>query len=267
MIAIFNGRRLRDDSGYTLVEMLVAIVIAGILGGILMSMLMATQRSAKATTTQDDLNGEARAALNRVSRDLRQAVPTFLASVESPAIESVQDPDGTGHVSGGVTSVTFQADFSGDGCVAGVVSDPLAGAPAGTSCNPAKTVDASAPEVVTYCWDGSAANAQHIYLISGAVVTGTCNPVGGGSAQPLVSGRVSDFTLSYRSNLYRYDSDGNGVTTWSELDAAGSPVGNDNDGLDSLELLNISGVVISLTASNGAASQTYQTQVDLRNMA
>src|SRR6059058_2733267 len=109
MIAFLSRRRRDDQSGFTLVEMLVAIVIAGILGAILMSMLLATSRSTRATTTQDDLNGEVRAALNRVSRDLRQAVPTFSGGAQSPAISAVQNPDGAGHVAGGVTSITFQA--------------------------------------------------------------------------------------------------------------------------------------------------------------
>lgn len=264
-------RRLRrEDSGFTLVEMLVAMIMAAILGSILMSMLLGAQTSTKSTTATDDLNGEARAALNRISRDLRQAVPTYFTdvtgTVESPAITSVQNPDGPGYVSGAPTSITFQADFNGDGCVAGVASDAIVGAPTGTSCNPAVAADATNPEVVTYCWDGSGASQQHIYLIAGAVTAGTCSPVGGGASQPLVSGRISDFSLKYRSNLYRYDTNSDGVTTWYELDAAGSPVGNNNSTLDSMELLNVSGVVINITVANGGHTQTYQTQVDLRNV-
>jgi prepilin-type N-terminal cleavage/methylation domain-containing protein len=276
MISLLVARRSRDDSGYTLAEMLVAIVIAGMLGGILMTMLLAAQRSTKATTTQDDLNGEARAALNRISRDLRQAVPTYLCSsapcspnpagVETPAIVSVQNPDGASHVNGGVTSVTFQADFDGNGCVAGRVSDPITGAPTGTACNPAQAVDTNAPETVTYCWNGSAASKQQVLLIAGTVNAGTCTP-SNGSVLPLVAGRISNFTVSYRSNQYLYDTDHNGVTTWSELDAYGSPAGNDNGVLDTPELDNISGVVLSVTTASSGASQTYQTQVDLRNMA
>lgn len=269
-------RRDGDDGGYTLVEILVAMVIAAILGGILMSMLLAAQRSTKATTTQDDLNGEARAALNRISRDLRQAVPTYLDSpatpavdpVETPPIISVQNPDGAGHVDGAVTSITFQADFNGDGCVAGQASDPLPGAATGTTCTTTSpAVDPNNPEIVTYCWDGAGAAAQHIYLIAGTVQSGSCTPTAAGSpTQPLVSGRISNFQLFYRSNQYRYDANGDGITTWSELDSAGTPVGNANGTLDTIELDNVSSVVITLTAANGSASQSYQTQVDLRNV-
>jgi prepilin-type N-terminal cleavage/methylation domain-containing protein len=278
-----NGRqileRLRqggDDTGYTLVEILVAVVIAGILGGILMTMLLAAQSSTKSTTTADDLNGEARAALNRVSRDLRQAVPTFLDDpstpavdpVETPAIISVQNPDGPNHVDGAVTSVTFQADFNGDGCVAGRASGPLPGAASGTTCTTTSpAVDANNPEIVTYCWDGSGAAAQHLYLISGTVQSNSCTPTAvGAPTQPLVSGKISNFQLFYRSNQYRYDANGDGATTWYELDSAGTPVGNANGSLDTIELDNVSSVLVKLTTATGSASQSYQTQVDLRNV-
>lgn len=267
MIRIVNRLR-RDDRGFTLVEMLVAMIMASILGGIIISMLLGAQRSSKSTTNSDDLNGEARAAINRISRDLRQAVPTFdaVTGVENPAIISVQNPDGTGHVTGAPTSVTFQADFNGDGCISGESSAPIVGAPSGTNCTGPVTVDPNNPEIITYCWDGSAASAQHLYLISGTVSSGSCTPSGGGSAQPLVSGRISDFTLSYRSTLYRYDANGDGITTWYELDQAGSPVGNNDGLLDGPELLNISGVAVNITVANNGVSQSYQTQVDLRNV-
>jgi prepilin-type N-terminal cleavage/methylation domain-containing protein len=264
----FLLRRVRrnDDSGFTLMEMLVAMVISGIMGTVLLAMMFGAQRSTKSTTTADDLNSE---ALNRISRDLRQAVPTYdSAKVETPGIVAVQNPDGSSHVSGGVTSVTLQADFNGDGCVAGRASQPLPGAAAATVCDPALTPDNTAPEIETFCWDGSGSGAQHLYLVPGTVNAGSCTPTDGSvTTKPLVSGRISDFTLKYRSNLYRYDANGDGKTTWSELDQAGSPVGNDNGVLDTPELLGVSSVVVSITTSDGgSATQTYQTQVDLRNM-
>lgn len=262
--AALSARRI-DDRGMTLVELLVAITISVVLGGIVLSMLLAAQTSTKSTTTADDINAEARAALNRISRDLRQAVPTYLSSVETPGVVAVQNPDGTGHVSGAVTSLTMQADFNGDGCVAGRASDPLAGSASGTSCNPAKSVDPSNPEIETFCWDGNGASGGHIYLIAGTVNAGSCTPTSGAS-EPLVSGKITSFTLDFTSSLYRYDANGDGTTTWDELDSAGAPAGNDDGVLDTPELDNISGVTVSLTASNGSQKQSYQTQVDLRNM-
>jgi prepilin-type N-terminal cleavage/methylation domain-containing protein len=262
----------RDDSGFTLVEMLVALIMSAILGSILLAMLLGAQRSTKSTTTTDDLNGEGRTALNRIARDLRQAVPVYdTSSVETPAIVSVQNPDGPGHVDGAVTSVTFDADFNGDGCITGlsVQTQPIVGSTA-TSCLPS-SVDNSNPEVVTYCWYGSGSGSDQIFLIPGTVNPGTnCQPTTF-TGQPLVSGRITDFRLSYRSTQYRYDgacpsTNPDGTIYWYELDCAGSPVGNDNQTLDTPELDYVSSVMINVTVAGGGHTQSYQTQVDLRNV-
>ena len=84
---------------------------------------------------------------------------------------------------------------------------------------------------------------------------------------PILAGQVTSFMLAYRSNQYLYDANGDGITTWSELDQAGPPVGNNDDALDQPEMANIDSVVIDLTvASSGRFSQSYETQVDLRNL-
>lgn len=253
-------RAHREEAGFTLAEMLIAIILSSIVASILLSLTLAAQQSVKTTTNQDDLNAEARVALNRISRDLRQATPYTVLGAITPAITAVQNPDGSGYVPGAVTSLTFDADFNGDGCIAGLASDPLPGSSPATSCNPAKTVDPTNPETVTYCWGGS--SDQHIYLISGTVKSGTCTPSSGGTAEPLLSGQVSNFEVYYRSNLYRYDANGDGITTWSELDAGG-----DNDGvLDQGDLTSINSVVLSMTGSTSGHSQAYQTQIDLRDV-
>lgn len=255
----------RDDAGFTLVELLVALTLSALLGGVVLTVLLGAQDSVRATTAQEDLNAEARTALNRISRDLRQAVPVQTATALIPAISAVQNPDGAGHVTGAVTSLTFQADFTGDGCIAGVASQPLPGALPGTSCDPPPAVDPANPETVTYCWGGSA--DPHVYLVAGQVKPGTCTPASGSVVTPLLSGQITAFELFYRSNRYRYDSDGDGVTTWSELDAAGPPVGNTDGVLDGPELSQVNSVVLALTVSDGAGhAQSYRTQVDLRNV-
>lgn len=255
-------RRLRDarsDSGFTLAEMLVAITLSSIVGAILLGMTLTAQKSVVTTTGQDDLTAEARVALNRISRDLRQATPYTVNGALTPALTAVQNPDGTGHVAGAATSLTFTADFNGDGCIGGVASDPLPGSGPGTVCNPAKPVDPSDPEVVTYCWGG--ASDQHIYIVSGTVKSGGCVP-SSGTSEPLLSGKISDFEFYYRSNTYRFDANGDGITTWHEMDAAG-----DNNGiLDASELRGINSIVLRMTAMSGGHSQSYQTQIDLRDV-
>jgi prepilin-type N-terminal cleavage/methylation domain-containing protein len=232
------------DSGFTLVEMLVSMVILGALGSVFLTTVFGAETSAKGTSSEQDLNEEARLALNRMARELRQA----------DALTSVLNPDGTSYSSSAITAVTFTADFNGDGCIDGVALS------VGAVCT---AYSASNPETLTYCWDPSA-SVRQLYLIPGSLSGSTCHVDG---ALPILAGQVTSFKLSYRSNEYLYDADGDGITTWTELDQAGSPVGNDDGALNSPELSNVDSIVIELNVSaNGQHQQSYATQVDLRNL-
>jgi prepilin-type N-terminal cleavage/methylation domain-containing protein len=238
-----------DDSGFTLVEMLVAIIVLGALGTVFLTTVLGAQTSAKNTSSEQDLNEEARLALNRMARELRQA----------NAITEVRNPDGDSYDSTAITTITFTADFNGDGCIDGVMPSPVP-SPAPT-CGAANVNN---PETLTYCWDPSA-SVRQLYLLPGTLAGNDCS-----SGLPILAGQVTSFKLSYRSNQYLYDSvpaGGDGITTWSELDSAGPPVGNNDGVLDSPELANVDSVVIDLTvSSNGNHAQSYTTQVDLRNL-
>ena len=244
-------RRPREgdgDAGFTLVEMLVAVVVLSSLGVIFMTTVLGAQSSARATTTVHDLNEEARLALNRMARELREATQ----------LKTVLNPDGTAYDSNATTAVTFTADFNGDGCIDGTAPTP-APTPAPT-CQP---YNAGNPETLTYCWDPSA-SVRQLYLIPGTLPGTTCQVSG---ALPILAGQVSSFKLSYRSNQYLYDTSNDGITKWSELDAAGPPVGNNDGVLGQPELPNVDSVVITLRVSaNGQHPQSYDTQVDLRNL-
>ena len=246
MTATLARRARRDDSGFTLIEMLVAVIILGSLGSVFLMTVIGAQTSAKASSSEQDLNEEARLAMNRMARELRQA----------NALTAVLNPDGSSYSSSAITAVTFTADFNGDGCIDGV-------APAGVSPAPTCTAyAASNPETLTYCWDPSA-SVRQLYLIPGTLSGNSCQVSG---ALPILAGQVTSFKLSYRSNAYLYDASGDGITTWTELDQAGAPVGN-NDGVLNQELSNIDSVVIELTVSaSGQHQQSYATQVDLRNL-
>jgi len=236
------------DSGFTLIEMLVSMLLIGVLGIVFMTTIMGSKSSLSATATSQDLNEEARLALNRMARELRQAT----------AITDVLNPDGASYSPSGITAITFTADFNGDGCIDGVVPSP-----APTPAPVCQAYTANNPETLTYCWDPSGSSKQ-LYLIPGTLTGSTCQVSG---AMPILAGQVTSFMLAYRSNLYLYDANGDGITTWTELDQNGSPVGNDDGALDQPELANIDSVVIDVTvASNGSFSQSYETQVDLRNL-
>lgn len=246
-----------DDAGFTLAELLMVMFVSALLGGLLLSTLFVTKKSSDSTVAVADMNGEARALLDRLSGDLRQALPVWTLTsgteVETPAITAVQNPYPGGSATA-VTSITFNADFNGDGCVAGVASD---------GCSPAKAVDANDPETETFCWDAS---TQLVYLIAGGVTTGTCTPANGGASQPLLSGKVSNLQIAYDSNAYLYDSNNDGTTTWQELDAQAPPVGNGDGQLDMPELTRIDAVRITATASEDGHVLSYETLVSLRNI-
>lgn len=245
----------RED-GFTLVELLVAVVLSAVLGGVLFSTLVATQNSSKDTAAQQDLTAEARDALNRMAEDLRVATPVTNGAVTTPALTAIQ-------TTGRYVSLTFNADFDGDGCVAGVASDTPSGAT--QSCSPAVAATAGA-ETETFCWD-SDPSVDVLYLIAGGVQSGTCTPTSGATPQALLSGKVTSLAISYSSSHYLYDANGDGDTTWQELDSYGAPVGNDNGVPDGPELDLINNVGIELTVSDGSGhQQTFRTQVNLRNV-
>lgn len=223
------------EAGITLVELLVAMLLFSTLGGVLMTGLLATRNSAQASVQQHDINVEARQGLNRLTRDLRQAT----------AVVGANNPDGAAYNANAVTSMTFTADFNGSGCIAGSSGCP-------------DTVDnVNNPESVSYCYDPA---QQQVFLIAGTLASASCS----GGTQVL-SGQVTQFKLSYQSNLYLWDGDGNGVTSWTELDGAPAPVGDSNNVLDTNELRNVDSVVIDMKVLEGTHSQSYRTQVDLRN--
>ena len=234
--------RLRDghrDAGFSLVELLIAIMLLSVVLGVALTLLTATQRSADGTISEHQAVEEARLGLNRVSRELRQAT----------ALRYALNADGPTRSDSAVTMVSFEADFNGDGCIAG-----------SSGCAAANPAD---PESLTYCHQPPASGAEgRLYIIPQLITTPTtsCESLG----VPILAGRVDRFELQYRSNLYRYDlAPTNGVTTWRELDAATMPTGNNNGVLDA-ELAGINSLIVDLTLDAGS-DRTYRTHIALRN--
>lgn len=218
--------RLRSsgDSGFTLVELGVSMLIMGIVASALSTTMMGSRQTAETVRQVNNLNEEARLAVNRIARELRQA----------SEVTAVGSPDPT-------KGVTFGVDFNGNGVIDTSVADP---------------------ERLTYTYD---ATTRRI-LLSAADTSGTT------VTQPILSGEVSEFSLSFRSSRYQYDCNADGVTTWQELDAgcpSSSPVvlalGNQNNTLDSGELPYVDSVVLDFSVLDGSRKQDYRTQIDLRN--
>jgi prepilin-type N-terminal cleavage/methylation domain-containing protein len=221
------------SGGYTLVEMLVALSIFSVLGAMIMSTVLTARSTTDNTRLTSDLNEEARVALNRISRELRQAV----------ALSDVKASGGGAVVAANpaaATSFTFTADFDGDGVIEPTATDP---------------------EELTYSWNGSQ------LLLTAADVSG--NVV----TSPVLAAHVTSFAIEFRSSLWQYDCDGLNGTLWTELDkfqAAGcvpasAGVGDNSGTLTATELAHVDNVVIRLTVLQGAKRQDYRVQVDMRN--
>lgn len=237
------------DEGYTLVELLVAMLVMGVVITVAMSVVVNSQETVTTSKQLQDINEEARQAINRMARDVRQAT----------GVVAAVNPDGAAFSSAALTAVRFEADFDGDGCISGDVPSP-APVPAPT-CLP---YDSGNPEDITYCFQPG---IRQLFIIdnkaAGSPVTAssaTCS-----SGEPLLAGNVIGFKVEYRSNQYRHDlNPTDGITTWQELDQALPPVG-DGDGLLGVELAEIDSVVLSVRMELGGREQDYRTQVDLRN--
>lgn len=131
-----------------------------------------------------------------------------------------------------VTSIKFWVDFNGNGV---------------------RDENAADPEVVKYEFDPA----------SGQLTFTANDPLGTAVKRPILAANVKRFDLTFTSSLWEYDTDGNGVTDWTEIDH--SAIGNGNGVFDGQEFSRIDSVGISIQLLDGTRAQTYMTQVDLRN--
>jgi prepilin-type N-terminal cleavage/methylation domain-containing protein len=215
------------DQGFSLVEVLVAMTLFSLLGTLLLGLALSTSKVTGDIRTISNINEESRLAMERVGRELRQT--NAITAVHLPAYGNTTDS----------TALTFWTDFDGDG---------------------AKDLNAADPEVLTYRWDPVTSR-----------LTLTANDAGGTAVtRPVLAATVSRFTLGLRSSKWQYDGSiagqpPDGMTTWQELDKAGTPVGNGNGILDDPELVNIDLAEVSMIVQEGTHAQTYSTLVHLRN--
>jgi prepilin-type N-terminal cleavage/methylation domain-containing protein len=235
----------RDDEGFSLVEVLVGMVLVGVVSALGLTTVLAYNRNASVTKAEIDGVEEARLALNRMSRELRQA----------RELVRVQNPDGPAYDPTAVTAVTFKADFDDDGCIDG--ADPAPGDTGG--CLPDVV---SEPELLSYCHKpASGGDEPQLFIVRGALPMGNLTQCTNG--EPILAEDVAAFVVEYRSSSYRYDlSPSDGVTSWRELDDAPPPVGNSNDVLD-VERASITSVVLRIDLQNPGLQ--LRTQVALRN--
>lgn len=236
--AVRNRLRGAGSQGFTLVELLVASFLFLLLSATVFSAVVAGARTAQNSREYNDLNEEARLLLNRMSRELREASAITAVSNPGHAVNSSGTALYGSYYSAdadGDTSVTFNVDFNGNDTI-----------------EPSNATD---PETLTYKWDS--ANRRVLLLAAG-------------QQMPVLAAEVESFAMRFTSRVDEADGavDGtaDGVVNWEELDADNTNAGgNDNHVLDGQELSQIDSVTIELTVLKGSRSQTYRTQVDLRN--
>ena len=238
----------REDAGLTLVELLIAMSLMIVLSTVAITVVRNGQDALNVSRVSQDLNEEARQALNRMARDIRQA----------NRVVTAVNPDGPLFTASGLVAVRFQSDYDGDGCVGGVGPSTSGG-----TCLPYSSAN---PEDLTYCYQPGSAQLFVIDNQAPLVTPVTAGSVSCFGGQPLLAGNVAGFQVEYRSNQYRYDlNPSDGLTTWLELDEATLPTGNSNGQLDA-ELGNVDSVVLYVTMAASGRRQTYKTQVDMRNV-
>ena len=106
------------DSGVSLVEVLVAIGLFGVLASLLLGFAISTSRVTEDVRQLTGLSEESRLAMERLTRELRQA--NAVVDVDLPATAT------------DTTSLTFWTDFDGNGL---------------------RDINAADPEVLTYRWN------------------------------------------------------------------------------------------------------------------
>jgi len=98
------------DEGFTLVEMLVAMGLFIMLMSMIMLMVTSASRATQDTRQFTNINEQARLAVERLTRELRQA--SEIRAVSLPA------------TAGGDVTLTFGVDFNGNGVIDDVAADP-----------------------------------------------------------------------------------------------------------------------------------------------
>src|SRR5680860_344900 len=112
------ARQEPRDAGVSLIEVLVAMGLFGVLGTLLLGLALSTSQVTDDVRTLTNVNEESRLAMERLTRELRQAAT--ITAVRLPS-----SPTDT-------TALTFWTDFNGNG---------------------AQDLNAADPEVLTYRWN------------------------------------------------------------------------------------------------------------------
>lgn len=82
---------IKASKGFTLVEIIVVIVISGIIGGLVAMIIGRTTSSYHALDRRDKLQSSARYAVERISREIRHALPNSICTFDGSNCNSSSD--------------------------------------------------------------------------------------------------------------------------------------------------------------------------------
>ncbi len=239
MVSLVSRHRskLRDadpEAGFTLVEVLISLFLFGILTTVLFAIVRNSAHTLATVRQNTDLNEEARAVMNRITRELREASVIYPVDVAAPLGGTI-NPAGSTYNSVADTAIDFGVDFDGNSSINAFASDP---------------------ERLRYHFD---------YPNRRLLIETTSGQF------PILADNVEAFKISYFSQTFGCDIDKDGTITWEEVESAPEPdcpaAAGDSDippNLD-IELGSINSVVIDLTVLKGSRRQDYRTQIDMRN--
>lgn len=221
----------RDESGYTIMEMMVVVLILGILLGAFYAFLFGGERAAREGRGWLEMNQTARLGMERLSRELREA-------------DQILSVDGS-------RKITFQADFDASGTFVDGVYQP----------------DISPDEKVTYEYLSGDSTITVVSeeppaapaILASNITAFSFRYYGSDPRLDCAVGDPPTFTGTCTPD---------GIVTWQEIDR--SPTyglfgyGDDNGLLD-FERPYVSSVVIQFSLTVGARTHSYRSAVELRN--
>lgn len=225
----------RNQQGYTIVEVLVAMVVFGIVSTGLYQVLFAQAGVADRTRSISRISDEARLGFNRMVRDVREADAIAWVSPSGNQLTINVNYDGDSYYQ--------NPNTDGDDEILTYTYDPIkqeitiCNATVHTSCNSATT------EV----------------LMAGVKTIG---------AAPVFTFTSSNLEYDWGNGA---GGPPDGVTTWQEIDEASDPthnifgVGNNNDTLDAAELPFLNTVSFAIRQSDGGRETDFYSRVQMRN--
>jgi len=171
--------RGRDEGGFTMIELMISAAVLGVVMAGLLGLLTASRDAYSRGTSAIDAQQNARVALERMAKEIREAgyhprPPDTSPETCPPGAESLYPSAGRSGsacwsfypiVAQTSSSMTLQYDWNGDGAITtvGKVNDPI-NCPTGAACR---------GEQVTYSLSGTTLMRQEVGVDSSAQMVAT----------------------------------------------------------------------------------------------